>query len=122
MVFYLYMFLVSLLNPAVMLFIGYRWRIKPPNKINSIYGYRTKRSMSSKKAWDFAQLHCSKLWVKLGYFTLAFAVFSMVLLALTTLEVKSVGIFGGVIVLIEFIPMSAPLILTERALKHEFGI
>jgi len=27
----------------------------PPKKINGLYGYRTKRSMSNQKAWDAAQ-------------------------------------------------------------------
>ncbi|MDA1027671.1 MAG: SdpI family protein [Bacteroidetes bacterium] len=39
-------------------------RAHPPKKINSLYGYRTKRSMASQEAWDFAQLYSGDLMVK----------------------------------------------------------
>lgn len=33
----------------------------PPKKITPLYGYRTKKSMSNQRSWDFAQKHSSKL-------------------------------------------------------------
>ncbi|MCS7054393.1 MAG: SdpI family protein [Ignavibacterium sp.] len=38
----------------------------PPKKINSFYGYRTKSSMKSSEAWDFAQTYSSKLMLRFG--------------------------------------------------------
>mgnify|MGYP000153278846 CR=1 FL=1 len=32
----------------------------PPKKINSLYGYRTNRSMLNKDTWDFANSFCAK--------------------------------------------------------------
>ena len=38
----------------------------PPKKINSIYGYRTRQSMSSQLKWDLAQVHSGKLMFRSG--------------------------------------------------------
>lgn len=37
-----------------------------PEEINSIFGYRTKRSMKSIDAWKFANDYCGRLWQKIG--------------------------------------------------------
>ena len=44
-------------------FILYKF---PPKTINTLYGYRSKRSMRTQKSWDFAQLYSSKLMMQLG--------------------------------------------------------
>ena len=43
----------------------------PPKKINSIYGYRTARSMKSQENWDKAQRYSSRLMLKQGIVMLA---------------------------------------------------
>ena len=121
-VFYIFMLIMTLLIPGTMLLFGYRWQKKPPNKINSAYGYRTRRSMASKKAWDFAHKYCGRIWVKFGWFTAVFAVASMIVLAFVTSDIETVGTVGGIITFAEFIPLIVPLFFTERALKQEFGI
>jgi uncharacterized membrane protein len=35
--------------------MGLLFKIFPPKKINSIYGYRTTTSMKNQKSWDMAQ-------------------------------------------------------------------
>lgn len=121
-VFYIFMLIMTLLIPGTMLLFGYRWQKKPPNKINSAYGYRTRRSMASKKAWDFAHKYCGRAWVKFGWFTAVFAVAAMIVLAFVTSDIETVGTVGGIITFAEFIPLIVPLFFTERALKQEFGI
>lgn len=37
-----------------LLLIGYLYKIRPPKKINHMYGYRTKRSMKNQQVWDYA--------------------------------------------------------------------
>ena len=120
--FYVYMFICVLLLPAVMLFLGYRWQQKPPHSINAVFGYRTRRSMSSKPAWDYAHRYCGRIWVKCGWVSAALAVLSMIFLGTVTLDVATVGIVGGIITCLELLPAAAPLAATERALKREFGI
>ncbi|GAA5415293.1 hypothetical protein Pryu01_00317 [Paraliobacillus ryukyuensis] len=36
-------------------------RTSSPHNINSLYGYRTKRSKKNQKLWDFAQKYSAKL-------------------------------------------------------------
>lgn len=43
------------LGPLILL-LAYIFKRFPPKKINSIYGYRTSRSMRSQEAWDCANL------------------------------------------------------------------
>ncbi len=37
-----------------------------PEEINSVFGYRTRRSMASQEAWNFAHHACGKLWFRWG--------------------------------------------------------
>ena len=94
-VFYVVMLICDLLIPVIMLFFGYHWQKNPPKEINTGYGYRTRRSMSSQKAWNFAHTFFGELWIKLGWVTLAVTFAVMVPLAFFTLEVEPVGIVGG---------------------------
>ena len=116
------MLICTLPTPITMLFFGYRWRKKPPKEINTGDGYRTRRSMSSKKAWNFAHAFFRKLWLILGWVTLVITIVVMAVLAFFTTEVATVGFVGGIIVCLQMIPLIAPIFTTERALKREFGI
>ena len=120
--FYVYMVVCVFLLPAAMLFLGHRWQKKPPDSINAVFGYRTRRSMSSKQAWDYAHRYCGRIWVKCGWISAAFAVLSMALLGFVTLDAAVVGIVGGIITCLELLPAAASLAATERALKRVFGI
>lgn len=64
--FWVFCLAMDLLIPAVMLLLGRRFLTKPPRTINSTYGYRTRRSMKSQAAWDFAHRTCGRLWSRLG--------------------------------------------------------
>lgn len=120
--FYIFMLACDLMIPAIMLFFGYRWQKKPPKEINAGYGYRTRRSMSSKKAWNFAHVVFGKQWIKLGWATIVVTLAVMVPLAFFTLEINTVATVGFIIAFLQLIPMIVPIFSTERALKREFGI
>ena len=120
--FYVYMVVCVFLLPAAMLFLGYRWQKKPPDSINAVFGYRTRRSMSSKQAWDYAHRYCGRIWVKCGWISAVFAVLSMIFLGIVTLNVSTVGIAGGIVACLELLLAAASLVATERALKRVFGI
>ena len=63
-------FVCCLLIPAIQLLAG-EWMVRrPPQKINGLVGYRTRRSMASREAWLFAQEYCGRLWRKLGAWAL----------------------------------------------------
>ena len=51
-----WMLLMSALFPAgFMVGLVVAMRIWPPKSVNRMYGYRTRRSMASQEAWDYAQ-------------------------------------------------------------------
>ena len=82
----------------------------PPKKINSIYGYRTSRSMKNQENWDLAQRFSSQLMLKQGLIMLALA---CILVVLPIHEIVSVVssvalLIGSVIVL---------FVQTEKRLK-----
>lgn len=52
-VFWCFLLVMLSLLPGVMLFFGNEF-LRRPGAINGGYGYRTKRSMASQEAWDFA--------------------------------------------------------------------
>jgi uncharacterized membrane protein len=47
--------MVCLLVSIILIVMGLIFKIFPPKKINSIYGYRTVTSMKNKNSWDIAQ-------------------------------------------------------------------
>ena len=58
--------LTMLLLPTTMIFFGILWRRSGPEKINGLYGYRTKKSMASREAWNFAHVYSAKLFLSAG--------------------------------------------------------
>ena len=62
-----FMLVCCLLIPVSMLVIGGLWRTRPPERVNSVYGYRTARSMKNRETWAFAHAYCGGLWRKMGW-------------------------------------------------------
>ncbi len=50
----------------------------PPKKINSLYGYRTPRSMKSEAAWNFAQKYSGREFVIWGGILLVGSFFGLI--------------------------------------------
>jgi uncharacterized membrane protein len=87
----------------------------PPRKINALYGYRTKRSMKSQEAWDFAQLYSAKKMIFWGIILIAFSLIGLLFSLNETAEF-----------LVGLLAMSAgigiPIYQTEKELKRKFSI
>lgn len=85
----------------------------PPKKINWSYGYRTRRSMQSEAAWNFAQRYCSLEFLKLGAALMALSPLgcALTLGELVQFALGLILLIGGVVLMI---------IRVERALKCRF--
>ncbi len=59
---------MQFLMGIVFLLLGFFQYKFPPKKINDLYGYRTKNSMSSIEKWNLAQKHSSILMMKIAIF------------------------------------------------------
>lgn len=50
----------------------------PPQKINSLYGYRTTSSMKNQESWTFSQRYAAKEMIKLGLILVACSSLSLI--------------------------------------------
>ena len=112
------MLLVILIMPLMMVGFGLLLMKNPPKKINSYYGYRTRRSVRSQETWDFAHYYFGKLWLVCGLVSLPFSLVPLCLVLGKSEQVISVA---GLIVLgIQTLLLLVTILLTERALKKNF--
>ena len=59
-------FLATMVTGIFFILAGLWILIFPPKKINSLYGYRTNKSMKSQSSWDFAQRFSGREIIKWG--------------------------------------------------------
>lgn len=86
----------------------------PPKKINSLYGYRTSRSMQSHKAWHYSQRYSSKILAIIGIVFTVLGVSSLYVPKLDDMVSAIISItvvLGGVFIM---------FFKTERQLKKRF--
>jgi uncharacterized membrane protein len=88
----------------------------PPKDINSLYGYRTKSSMKSKEAWNFAQKYSAKISIWIGTI--------MILLGIVSFLFPIISNDFQVLIslLIIFISVGLLIFSTEKKLKQKFQI
>ena len=97
----------------VLILVGILFKLKPPKTINSIYGYRTPRSMKDQEHWDFAHEFSANLSIYLGLACMAVAPVGWYL---KVSEVAEVFIGVGWLILVCFMLFWR----TEKALKEKF--
>ena len=87
---------------AIFTVAGMLLKLKPPKEINPIYGYRTKRSMSSERLWKIGQEEggknmavsgCVLMILGLILFVLTLPEWAAVLILIVSLVGTCVGIF-----------------------------
>ena len=117
--FWIFMLIMVMLIPCTFICFGYLFLKKAPDKINSVFGYRTKRSMRNKETWVFAHNYIGKLWLVCGIISLPISVVSMLLLIGKNDDL--IGMIGAIIEGIQIILMILTILLTERALKKNYG-
>ena len=117
--FWIFMLIMVLLIPLTMIFFGWLLFRKTPKEINYVYGYRTKRSMMNEETWRFANQYFGKAWYLC---VLLSAPLSMIAMAIVFEKgTETMGTVGGIITMIQMIPLAGVIITTEIALKNNFG-
>ena len=116
--FWIFMLIMNLLIPCMMLVFGWIFLHKSPKTINWTYGYRTTMSMKNQDTWKFAHEYAGRLWFRWGKWLLIISIVVMLLLIGKDEDVVS-GI-GGVLCLIQCVPLIYVIVPTERALKRTF--
>ena len=116
--FWIFMLVCDLLIPFTMIYFGRRFRTNPPDQINGIYGYRTKRSMKNMDTWKFAHDYCGKLWQRTGW--IMFAVSVIPLLLFCGKEIQTVSKLGLTLCMLQCVALVLTFIPVESALKRKF--
>lgn len=117
--FWIFMFIMEIVQPLTFIGFGY-WFIKsPPAQINGIFGYRTKMSMKNIETWHFAHRYCGRQWIRTGWITMAVSV--SVMLLLIGQNEDRIGAVGGTVVFIQIAVLAIfPVLRTERELRRQF--
>ena len=116
--FSIFMLIMVLLIPLTMIFFGWLLFRKTPKEINYVYGYRTKRSMMNEETWKFANQYFGKVWYLCGLISVPLSVTAIALVLGKGTE--TVGTIGGIITMLQMIPLAGAIIPTEIALKKNF--
>ena len=116
--FWIFLSLCLLSIPLVMIILGRIMAKHPPKEINSIYGYRTSRSMKNLDTWKFANTMFGKLWFRGGWGVLVFTIAGIVWLY--GKDVNTTSIESLVVVGLQFIPLVGTIVPVEIALRRNF--
>lgn len=112
--FYNIIFVMPCMVGVVFIAVGFIiFKIFPPEKINSLYGYRTSNSMESQERWGFTQTYSSKLMIYCGFFLLLFSTLGLCI----ELDANYEAISSGFMIILS---VAFLLISTENALKKAF--
>jgi uncharacterized membrane protein len=105
---------VSGLTGLIFIGVSYWQRRWPAKQINHMFGYRTRASMRSQEAWDFAQQYSGRRFGETGVFLILISLLRLLLPFLSG-EIEVLMSLGLVLLSIFY-----PLMLTELALGNRF--
>lgn len=115
---WLILLLSNLLLPVMMLIFGYVMSKHPPKKINSLYGYRTKRSMKNMETWIFAHKVMGNYWIKFS--VLGYLLTMIFMFVIYQESGDQMALYSLILTAILLIWMIIPIFMTERQLKENF--
>lgn len=116
--FWIFMFIMALVIPMTMVGFGNLFLKRTPKDINSVYGYRTRRSMKNQDTWRFAHQYCGKLWYYSGLLFLPISAAALFLVI--GKDKDTVGLAGGIVEIVQLFFLVGAIFPTGRALKKEF--
>lgn len=116
--FWWFMFMCDLIIPILLIITGRLMWKHCPQKINGIYGYRTKRSMKNMDTWKFAHDYCGRLWWKSGLLMLIPSI--LIHFPFIHSNEDVIGTVGAILCIIQVTVLIATIFPTEAALKKTF--
>ena len=116
--FWIFMLITVLLIPLTMIFFGWLLFRKTPKEINYVYGYRTKRSIMNEETWRFANQYFGKVWYLCGLISVPLSVIAIALVF--GKGPGTVGMVGGIITMLQMLPLIGAIVQTESELKKNF--
>lgn len=119
MLFWISMSISNFIIPIIMLVFGLVSKKIAHSKINTVYGYRTKRSMMNHETWEFAQKYCGKLWIKIAIILIFISIIVMILTF--NKSEKTIAVITVIYELLQCVLIIYSIIPIEKALKENFG-
>ena len=116
--FWWFMFICNMLYSVTMIVAGWFMWKHSPKKINSVVGYRSKRSMINMDTWKFAHENCGKRWWKIGWIMLVPTI--LIQIPFYGKSDDLIGWIGLGICIVECTILLVSIIPTEKALKEAF--
>ena len=116
--FWIFMLILDMILPVIMIVFGKQFTKNFPKEINATFGYRTTMSMKNKDTWEFAHKYCGRIWYRCGLILLPVSLISMFVVIGKNEDI--VGSFGGIVCVIQMIPLVGSIFPTEKALRHKF--
>jgi uncharacterized membrane protein len=108
----IFFWIFDLLLPVIILLMGVVFTLRPPKRIQMLYGYRTQRSMASQRAWDEAHRYSGRIYIRIAPALLVFVIAIKLLVPLAP-EVLSLALLP-----FSFAALIVPIPFTERRLKQ----
>ncbi len=105
------LFIVPIITAPFLILAGCMMLKWPPKKINSLYGYRTERSMRNQENWEFSQRYSAKKMIFWGFI---YFISSGLGFFINLTEIAATGISLGLLILICFLIYKQ----VENALKQ----
>lgn len=109
-----------LLVPLIMLVMSLIMKKKTPKEINRVVGYRTKRSMASKEAWNYANKRMVEIMTKTGVVMLIISIVAAIglfmLFKLCNSDAKVIAIIFTVAILFQTLFVCLPMLIIEKEL------
>ncbi|MBD1393874.1 SdpI family protein [Mucilaginibacter glaciei] len=105
----------------IFLTAGYLQKTYPPKEINSLYGYRTTRSMQNQQTWDAGNRYSTRLIIKCAWILLIIGFNTSLVLAFISIGINTKAIIKvGLMLSGAFGVVAILTISTEKHLKRLF--
>lgn len=107
-----------LIVPLMMVILGKIYKDNPPKEINNVKGYRTRRSMASQEAWNYANKLMGKIQFTVGLCMLIVSV--IVHLLFLNASLNAISIETVALVLVQSLVLVLSNVPVEKSLKEKF--
>ena len=116
--FWWFILICDLIIPIILMIAGRTMWKHCPKNINTVFGYRTTRSMKNMDTWRFAHDYCGRLWLTIGLLMLIPS--ALIHIPFYHSDENTIGIVSVVLMAIQCIVLVVSIFPTEAALKKAF--
>lgn len=112
-------FIITVIFPIAIALGGFFLRYHAPADIDNSLGFRTKRALSSKEAYSFANRKCGSLWLIGGI--IAFLISTALQLLFYMIKGEYIGSYIGILMLIlQIVAFIFSIVTVEKKLRLLF--